>query len=296
MIEGAGAASFHLFEVAARFDVAHEEEAFEGFDIGAGGNHVDGDCDAGVVFVAKLGKDGLWVFLVFIGHLFAEGIALPELLAHDLDDVVGMGVGLGEDEGLGDFVFALLVGAVGEDDGELVAEGADDGENLRGVDDVLVELLGGVGFVFVLLLPALTAGELFALLDVALEDGAAVFGDLGLDGEDFPRDIDAIGDRLFVGVFGDHVLFEEAEGAGIGGGGETDEKGVEVVEDLPPEIVDGAVALIDDDKVEVLDGHLFVIGDGERFLESGGGLVGVLLLVFLAEILSLQDGIHALDG
>jgi hypothetical protein len=133
VIERAGAAAFHLLEVAAGLHVAHEEQAFERLHVGAGGDHVHGDGDARVVFVAELGEDGLGVFLVLVGDLFAEGVSFAELLADDLDDVVGVGVGLGEDEGLGDLELAIGIGAVGEDLRELVAEGADDGADLRGL-------------------------------------------------------------------------------------------------------------------------------------------------------------------
>jgi hypothetical protein len=92
-----------------------------------------------------LGEDGFGVFVVLVGDLLAEGVPLAELLADDVDDVVGVGIGLGEDEGLGDLVGAGGVGAVGEDLGQFIAEGADDGANLGGIDDVAVEFFGGVG-------------------------------------------------------------------------------------------------------------------------------------------------------
>ena len=97
--------------------------AFEWFHIGAGGDHIHGDGNARVVFVAELLEDGLGVFFVLVGDLFAEGGGFAEFLADDLDDVVSVGVGLGENQGFGDFVFAIGAGAVGEDFGELVAEG-----------------------------------------------------------------------------------------------------------------------------------------------------------------------------
>ena len=75
-----------------------------------------------------------------------------ELLADGLDDVIGMAVGLGEDEGLGHF------GAAREDLGQVVAEGADDGADLVGVDDEAVQLGVGVDFVLVLLLPSVSCG------------------------------------------------------------------------------------------------------------------------------------------
>ncbi len=66
---------------------------------------------------------------------------------------------------------------------------------------------------------------------------------------------DAGGDGLKV------VLMEEAECLRTGGGGEADQVGVEVFEDLTPHAVDGPVALVDDDEVEVLDRNVRVVGD-----------------------------------
>ena len=74
-----------------------------------------------------------------------------------------------------------------------------------------------------------------------------------------------------MGVFGDEVLLEEAVGASVGRGGEADQEGVEVFEDLPPEVVDRAVALIDDDEVEELGRDLVVVDDGERLLARSDG-------------------------
>ena len=47
---------------------------------------------------------------------------------------------------------------------------------------------------------------------------------------DFVADVDAIGDGFFVAVFADDVLAEEAVGAVVGGGGEADQKGVEILD------------------------------------------------------------------
>ena len=64
-------------------------------------------------------QNRLGVFFRFVGHLFTELVALAKLFADDLDNVVGMAVGLGEDQGFGDFI------RVGEDFGESVPEGSD---------------------------------------------------------------------------------------------------------------------------------------------------------------------------
>ena len=58
--DDADAASFHLLEEAGGFDVAHEEYAFNGLDVSAGGNHVDGYRDTREEAVAEIGEDLFW--------------------------------------------------------------------------------------------------------------------------------------------------------------------------------------------------------------------------------------------
>ena len=96
-----------------------------------------------------------------VGDLLGEFVALAEFLAQDFDDVFGVVVVLGEDEGLGHF------GAGGEDFAEqFVAEGAHDGADLVRGDDVAVELVGVVGEVVVEFFPAGLAGVAFLLFHV----------------------------------------------------------------------------------------------------------------------------------
>jgi len=102
--DAAAAAAFHLVVEEGRADVAQEDEAFERLDVDAGGDHVDGDGDAELGLGAEvlnevLGFDGAGGGLV--GDLAAEGVAFVKHIATDADDAVGVGVGLGEDEGLG---------------------------------------------------------------------------------------------------------------------------------------------------------------------------------------------------
>ena len=59
----------------------------------------------------------------------------------------------------------------------------------------------------------------------------------------------------FVRVFHDQVLVEEADRLLARRGRQADEMGVEIFQHLPPDGVDGAVALVDDDEVEELDGQ-----------------------------------------
>ncbi len=184
-----------------------------------------------------------------IGDLLGEFVALAELLAKDFDDILRVGIVLGEDEGLGH------LGAAGEDLGEeFLLEGFDDGADLVRGDHVAVELVGIVGEVVVQLFPSLLARVTFHLLDVhtCLNLGAGC-SDGGADTVHVVVDVDAVGHGLLVVVFHDEVLIEEAEGLLVGRGGEANEVGVEVFQHLRPEVVDGPMAFVGDDDVEGLD-------------------------------------------
>ena len=213
-IQRARATAFHLLEIVAAFHIAHEQQALQRLDVGAGGDHVHGDGNARVILIAELLQHGLGVFLGFVGEFFAEGVALVKFLAHGLDDVVSVAVGFGEDQGFGHF------GASGKNLRQFVAEGADDGAYLVKVYDVAVQLRGGIGFVFVLLFPALPAREFFAFLHLLPGgDLRALPGDLCFDHVDFIADIDAIGHGFFVAVIADYVFLEKTVSSIVRRGG-----------------------------------------------------------------------------
>ena len=171
------AAAFHLLEEVPAAHAAHEKDDFEGPNVGAGGDHVDGDHNPGIVAVSEgreqvfgldpavLVDDGAVVVdnagrAGAVGDFLAEVVAAAEFVADDFDDVVGVAVVFGEDERLGN------VAASGEDfRRELVAEGADNGADLIVGNDVTVELVGAIGEVLVELLPANPAALAVALVD-----------------------------------------------------------------------------------------------------------------------------------
>ena len=99
-------------------------------------------------------------------------------------------------------------------------------------------------------------------------DLAALLGDFGLDAVDLIADIHPVRYRPLVAVFHDKVLIEEAEGLLGRCCGQANDKGIEVFQHLPPEVVDGAVALVGDDEVEGLDGNLGVIGTSFGLIRS----------------------------
>ena len=57
-------------------------------------------------------------------------------------------------------------------------------------------------------------------------------------------------------------LLKKPNGLLVGRGRQADDEGVEVVEHLSPQPVDGAMALVHDDEVEELDGDGRVVDDG----------------------------------
>ena len=117
-----------------------------------------------------------------------------------------------------------------------------------------------------------------------------------LDAVDLVTDVDAVGDGALVVVFHDEVLVEKTDGLLGRRGGEADEEGVEIFEHLPPEAVDGAVALVGDDEIERLDGDGGVVGDVLRAVVSGGDLVAGFLVEVLVQFLAAQHRVEALDG
>ena len=110
------------------FHRTHEEQHFQGLDIRAGRDHIDGNGDARIVAVAKGGDEVLWFRAGgFVGDLLGEIVAFAEFFTHDLHDFVGMAIVLGEDERLGNLCPPRKQVAK-----EGVLEGADHGANLVG--------------------------------------------------------------------------------------------------------------------------------------------------------------------
>jgi hypothetical protein len=178
-----------------------------------------------------------------------------------------------------------------------VAEGPDDGADLVGNDNAAIEFIGIVGDVLVGQFPAHLAGLAVAVVHLeAGLDATALLRDESANGVEIEIDVDAVGYRLLERVFHDQVLMEEAEGLFRRSCGETDERGVEVLQHLAPEVVDGAVALVGNDEVEGLDGDSGIVGDGferplEHFQRSPGDLVQ-----FGVQLLAFEHRVESLDG
>jgi hypothetical protein len=127
--------------------------------------------------------------------------------AHNLHDVVGMAVVLGEDQGLGH-----LGTAVKDLCEETVAEGLDDRADLIFGDHTAVEFVRRVFEIVIQLLPAHLARELVALIHVETGvHGRSVLADQRSDAIDLKPNIHAVSDGLFAAVLHDQILIEETE-------------------------------------------------------------------------------------
>lgn len=81
-------------------------------------------------------------------------------------------------------------------------------------------------------------------------------------------------------------------------GRQPDQEGVEVLHDLPPDVVDRPVALVDDDEVEGLDGKVGRVLHRHGFPAAQPARLeqGLLLVLRVVLRLALQDGVEPLDG
>lgn len=129
-------------------------------------------------------------------------------------------------------------------------------------------------------------------------DFVALLGELGFDAVDVVAHIDLVDHRVLMGIFRHQVLVEETDRLFGGCGGQPNEEGIEVFEHLAPEVVDGAVAFVDDDDIELFDGDVGVVADGPGLFVEGAAFyfkAGVFV-GFIIQLLMGKLRIQALDG
>ena len=175
-------------------------------------------------------------------------IVQAPLLTQDPEDVFGVAVALGEEQQLGD------LRAARENLGEqLLADRAQHRADLIRRHHAAIQRRCRVGEVVLQGLPALLPREPVALVHAQpwprLHRGA-LLPHLGADLIHPEGHIHLVAHGLFVAVLTHHVLVEVGVGVAAGGGGEADDRGVEVIEHLAPEAIDRAVAFIHHDHIE----------------------------------------------
>ena len=171
-------------------------------------------------------------------------------------DIFCMGIILGKDQGLW---YPLTVG---EQDRQRFLERADDGPDLVRCNHAPVQLISRIQEIIIQLLPPLATGVLVPLVHIvpALND-TPVLGDVGFDPEYIVPDIHPVRNGPFVEVFHHQVLIEEPECLLGGGGRQANQEPIEILQHLPPEMVDRAVALISHDEIKGLDRDTGIVGN-----------------------------------
>ena len=170
LAEHASAPALHLFKIVLAAHIPHKDQALNGLDIGAGGDHVHRDCNAWVIVVSEIAEYPFRV-LGGVGNLFAELVSLAELIPDNLNNIIGVAVSLGKDQGFGDFRPPRE-----QRSEQIVPEGTNHRADLAGVDDVPVQLGGPIVYIFIQLLPSFFPRKPVAALDDLLHNMSAAFG------------------------------------------------------------------------------------------------------------------------
>ena len=106
----ARAPPLHLVEVRPGSHVSHEQQALQRLDVRPGRDHVDAPprCARAKVGKRLMSPSGSWAwYVIFLANEFP----FPKLLPDGSDDVLGVGVVLGEDERLGHLLDGLGTGS-----------------------------------------------------------------------------------------------------------------------------------------------------------------------------------------
>ena len=147
--EHASATALHLFEIVFAAHIPHEDQALDGFNIGASGNHVHCNCNTGVVIIAEVAEYTFWVFSG-VGYLLAELVSFTKLVPDNLNNVVSMAVGLSKNQSFRDFLTSRK-----QHGKEVVPKGSNHHTNLAWIHNISVQLRRMVVYVLIQLLPAL---------------------------------------------------------------------------------------------------------------------------------------------
>ena len=168
--------------------------------------------------------------------------------------------------------------------------------DLTWIDDVLVEFRFRILYFLIRLFPAFFPRETVTDIDVHLcGNDRAFFAHFRFDDVLFETHIHAIGHGLFVCVFAHHILVEETVGAVIGRCGQSNKECVEILQHLPPQIVNTTVAFVNDDDIEHLNRHFRVVIYRNGLFDKGA-FVRVIAFETFVQFFPFQDAVHPLNG
>ena len=291
LAESPGASAFHLLKIVLAAYIAHENQALDRFHIGTSCNHIYSNSNSWIVVIPEGTQDGFRIFRS-ISNLFAELVALTKFLADDLNNIICVAVGFGKDQSLGYFLTPGEKGCI-----ESILKRTDNGADLTGVHNVPVKLRGTIVHIFIQLRPSFFPGKAVAVFHHLLENGAALLAYFRFDQEDILAHIDTVDDSLLSGVFADDILIEERKSTLVRCCGQANLESVKVLQHLFPHIVDGTVALVDDNYIKEFGRILGVINNFLGGLLVDGGIFKEgFTLGRLVQFLAPENRVHALDG
>ena len=172
-----------------------------------------------------------------------------------------MAVVLGKNKGFWNFLSA------GEDLRQLLLECPYHMSYLAGIDHVPVQLFSIIGEILVQLFPAFFTGKFLPSVHILLRSYLCpVFANFSFDGVHIITHIHAICHSFFMAVLAHHVLIEKPESAFVRRSCQAYQKSIEIIQNLLPHVVYGAVALVYDHKIKFFNGNLPIIHYRKRFL------------------------------
>ena len=291
LIQHPGSPTLHLLEIVFAAHIPHENQAFNRLYIRSGGNHIHRNCDSGIIPIPEF-TENLLRILGRVSNFLAKLISFAKFFPDDLYDIICMAVRLRKNQS-----FRHLFPPWEKRSEEAFLKRTDDRPNLAGIDNIPIQLRRAVVHILIQLGPAFLPGHPIAVFYHLLEDCAALLANLRLNQEDILTHIDAINNRLLPGIFADNVLVKKTKGSLIRSGCQSNQEGIKVLQDLLPHIVNGSVALVNDNHVKKFRRILGIVHHflGSHFINRWRLIEGVLFCGFI-QLFSTENRVHPLDG
>ena len=126
---------------------------------------------------------------------------------------------------------------------------------------------------------------------------SAVLAHIGFDEENILSNIDSVNNSLLTGIFANYIFIKERKGTLVRCSSQADDKGIKILENLIPDVVNRAMAFVNDNAVEEFRRILFVVNDFFRcFGICGNILVKRDFFRGFVQFLSFENGVHSLNG
>ncbi len=176
----------------------------------------------------------------------------------------------------------------------LLLKRPDDRSNLTRIHHIPVKLPGSIQNILLALLPASLPRQTIPPLNHPVKNNRTVPRHISLDNEDIPSHIHIIENRLFVRILAHQIPVKKPERPVIGRCRQPDNKRIEVIQNLLPDIINRPVTLIDHDQIKKLDRILRTVTDLHRAFQRRNFIQRNKLRP-LIERLTAKNRIHPLN-